>query len=386
LRPAAESSAVSARLLIAGRQVYECMWALMAAARSRVRIETYIWKPGAVADRFLQELHSAAARGVRIELLIDAFGSSGLPAGYFAALQSAGARIVWFNTRRLLRRSFRNHRKLMTVDGESAVIGGLNIADEYDGDGISRGWRDFAVELRGAIVASLDISMDHMFELAAFGPGSLRRFAHHYRRGRWRRGPQQVTTAPDILLGGPGTRRSVRMQQGLRADLAGARDVTVYAAYPLPTARMRRAIRAVASRGRVRLVTGARSDVEMVRWAAQHLYPFWLRGGVELYEYLPQVVHAKLIVIDDVVYVGSANLDIRSLRINYEILVRIPSVALAGQVRSAFQDDLLRSRRIDYEAWRSQRRWWHGLRSLWAFLLLVRLDPYLAKRGLRSLS
>lgn len=374
-----------ARLLVAGSEVYECMWASMAAARSRVRIETYIWKPGSVADRFLQELHAAAARGVRIELLIDAFGSAGLPAGYFAALQSAGARVVWFNTRRLFRRSFRNHRKLMTVDGEIAVIGGLNIADEYDGDGINRGWRDFAVELRGDIVAALDTSMDHMFELADFGPGSLRRFAHHYRRRRWRRRPHQVTAAPDILLGGPGT-RSVRMQHALRADLAGAHDVVVYAAYLLPTARMRRAIRAVASRGRVRLMTGARSDVETVHWAAQHLYPFWLRGGVELYEYLPQVVHAKLIVIDDVVYVGSANLDIRSLRINYEMLLRIPSAVLAGEVRAAFHDDLMRSQRIDYVTWRGQRRWWHGLRSLWAYLLLVRLDPYLAKRGLRGLS
>jgi cardiolipin synthase len=361
------------------------MWANLAAARAAVRIETYVWKPGAVADRFLQELHAAAARGVRVELLIDAFGSAGLPASYFSALQSAGARLVWFNTRRLFRRSFRNHRKLMTVDGEIAVIGGLNIADEYDGDGIARGWRDFAVELRGTSVAALDTSMDHMFELADFGPGTLRRFARHFRQRRWRHRPQQATTSPDILLGGPGT-RSVRMQQALRTDLAGARDVVLYAAYLVPTSRMRRAIRAVARRGRVRLVTGARSDVEMVRWAAQYLYPFWLRGGVQLYEYLPQVVHAKLIVIDDVVYVGSANLDIRSLRINYELLLRIPSAALARQVRAVFNDDLGRSQRIDYASWRGQRRWWHGLRSLWAFALLVRLDPYLAKRGLRGLS
>ncbi len=361
------------------------MWVNIAAARTVVRIETYIWKPGAVADRFLQELHAAAARGVRVELLIDAFGSAGLPAGYFSALQSAGARLIWFNKRRLLRRSFRNHRKLMTVDGQIAVIGGLNIADEYDGDGIERGWRDFAVELRGAIVAALDTSMDHMFELADFGPGTLRRFAHHFRRRRWRRSLHRAGGPPDMLLGGPGT-RSLRMQQALRADLAHARDVVLYTAYLLPTSRMRRAIRAVASRGRVRLVTGAQSDVETVRWAAQHLYPFWLRGGVELYEYLPQVLHAKLIVIDDVVYVGSANLDIRSLRINYELLVRIPSSLLAGQVRAAFNDDLGRSQRIDYASWNGQRRWWHGLRSLWAFALLVRLDPYLAKRGLRSLS
>ena len=373
------------RLLTSGHDVYECMWAHIAAARSLVRIETYIWKRSAVAERFLKELQGALARGVQVELLLDAFGSAGLPAGYFDDLRYAGAEVVWFNTGRFFRQSLRNHRKLMTVDGSVAVIGGLNIGDEYDGDGITHGWRDFAVELRGEVVAALDTSMDHMFELADFGRSALRRFAQYYRLRRWGRQPRHASSRPVVLLGGPGT-RGVRMQQVLRADLRGARDVIVYTAYLLPTLRMRRAIRAVARRGRVRLLTGAKSDVRAMRWGAEHLYPFWLRGGVELYEYQPQIVHAKLIVIDDVVYVGSPNMDIRSLRINYELLVRMPSADLAGQVRAAFEDDLTRSQRIEHDPWLRSRNWWQRLRSLWAFTLAVRLDPYLARRGLRGLS
>jgi cardiolipin synthase A/B len=361
------------------------MWKAIAAARSRVRLETYIWKAGLVADRFLLELHAALGRGVRVELLLDAFGSDGLPADYFQALRAAGARVVWFNPRRVLRLSFRNHRKLLTVDAEVAVIGGLNIADEYDGDGVERGWRDFAVELRGGIVPVLDRSLDRMFRLADFGAQSLQYFARHYRAGRRRRVERTVAGSAALLLSGPGT-RSHFMQASLRRDLQVCADVLIYAAYLLPPSRMRRAIRAVAHRGRVRLMTGALSDVPLVRWAAQRLYPFWLRGGVQLFEYQPQIVHAKLIAIDDIVYVGSANLDIRSLRINYELLVRVQSPALAAQVRAAFEQDLQRARPIDAAGWRATRRWWHGLVSLWAYLLLVRLDPYLARQRLKRLA
>jgi len=353
------------------------MWSSIAAAQRVVRIETYIWKAGIVADRFLEELHAAAARGVRVEILVDAFGSERLGPAYFRSLQGAGARVVWFNQSRYFRGSFRNHRKLMTVDGHLAIVGGLNIGDEYDGDGIATGWRDFAVELRGPIVASLDSSMDQMFQLAGFTPMAVARFARRYLRHH-----DVDRHSTGLLLSGPGT-RSGRLQRVIRSDLAAGRELSAYAAYLLPTWQIRRAMRAVARRGRVRLITGAQSDVPLVRWAAQRLYPFWLRGGVALYEYQPQIVHAKLIVLDDVVYAGSANLDIRSLRINYELMVRIPSRSLAEQVRQVFDGDLTRSERIDPAEWGRHRRWWQSLRSLWAYLLLVRLDPFLAGRGLR---
>jgi cardiolipin synthase len=379
------SSVRSARLLTGGSEVYGCMWAAIAAAQVRVRIETYIWKPGAVADRFLQEISAALARGAKVQILLDTFGSDGLPKGYFDALCDAGARIVWFNPSPVLRYSFRNHRKLMTVDSALAIVGGLNIADEYDGDGVTRGWRDFAVELRGPVVAALDESLDRMLELAKFTPNRLRRFALHLRHRRRLRplSPQDVEDR--LLLSGPGT-RSARMPHALRVDLSGARDVLVYAAYLLPTVRIRRAIRSVARRGRVRMMTGTQTDVPLVRWAAQRLYPFWLRGGVQLYEYDAQVVHAKLIVIDDIVYAGSANLDIRSLRINYELLVRIPSADLAAQVRAAFVADEARATHIDHEEWLRKRHWWQWPLSFLAYELLVRVDPYLARRRLRRLA
>src|SRR5258706_4231483 len=254
-----------ARLLVAGREVYGAMWAAIAAASAQVQLETYIWKPGQVANRFLELLLAAARRGVRVELLLDAFGADGLPAGYFAPLKAAGARISWFNPVRVLRYSFRNHRKLLVVDNHIAVVGGLNIADEYDGDGISTGWRDFAVQLRGEVVAELSPSFARMQQLARFSPRALRHFA----RARHRLAP--TAGATQLLVSGPGT-RSRRLRQALRADLRRANDVGVYAAYLLPPGRMRRALRAAARRGRVPIITGVRSDGALVQWAAERGY------------------------------------------------------------------------------------------------------------------
>jgi cardiolipin synthase A/B len=366
-------------LLIAGTEVYGAMRAAIAGARRSVQFETYIWKSGRVADQFLSLLEAAARRGVGVELLLDSFGSDGLPDNYFAQLKVAGARVGWFNPVRVLRYSFRNHRKLLVVDDEIAVVGGLNVADEYDGDGINMGWRDFAIELRGAVVSELASSFGLMWQLARFTPHSLRRFSRASHRLPVR------SSATRLLVCGPGTRmRNMRLV--LRADLRRANDVGVYAAYLVPPIRMRRALRAAARRGAVRVITAAKSDVALVQWAAQRVYGFWLRSGVQLFEYLPQVMHGKLIVIDDVVYIGSANLDVRSLRINYELLVRIESAPLAAQVRATMDADVLRSNQLHHPAWRASRRWWHVLRSWWAYLLLVRLDPYLQRRKLRRLA
>ena len=110
-----------------------------------------------------------------------------------------------------------------------------------------------------------------------------------------------------------------------------------------------------------------------------------MEGGAELYEYQPQVLHAKLILMDDIVYVGSCNLDRRSLDINFELLLRLEWPELAEQGRAMFEAALSLSRRVPAEEWRARRRWWQELRSTVAYWLLTRIDPLLARRPLRSL-
>jgi cardiolipin synthase len=157
-------------------------------------------------------------------------------------------------------------------------------------------------------------------------------------------------------------------------------------AYFLPTVRIRRELTRVARRGgRVQLILAACSDVPLSQLASQSLYAGLMRAGVEIYEYQPQVLHAKLLLIDRLAYVGSANLDARSLHINYELLVRVREPELIQEAHSSFDEDLRRSQRVDPTTWRRSRSVWRRLKERWAHFLLARVDTYMARRQLQTL-
>jgi len=365
-------------LLVGGTAAYARMCELINGACGQVELETYIYQPDAVGDRFRDCLVQAARRGVQVRVLVDAFGSDGLPDEYFDALVAAGGEVRRFNPKRLLRLSFRNHRKLLRCDGR-AVVGGLNIAAEYDGDGIERGWKDLAVEVSGPIVAILAASFERMWRLAPFRRRDLRGF---WGGRRLLRGPAVHET--ELLLSGPGCPSGV-LRSRLARDIRESSRCLAWAAYFLPSRRIRRALRAAARSGDVRIMLAAQSDVPMSRWASERHFTALLRSHARLYEYLPQILHAKAVVADDVVYMGSANLDVRSLRINFELLLRIPSPLLAARLRAEFDGDAGRAQEIQLQSWRRTRAWWHAARSYVAYIVLARLDPYIATRKLQSL-
>jgi cardiolipin synthase A/B len=365
-------------LLVGGTAAYACMWRLIRAATATVELETYIYEAGPVGDRFLAELAGAARRGVKVRVLVDAYGSDALPRGYFAPLLAAGGELRWFNPKRLLRLSFRNHRKLLRADGE-AVVGGLNIADAYAGDGLSSGWRDFAVRVDGPVVDLLAGSFARMWDLAAFGRREFLDF--------WRLGAHPDVDAqdrPGLLVSGPGC-PTAGLRRRLLSDIRAARRLWAWAAYFLPSRRIGAAIRDAARRGDAEIMLGECSDVPVARWASERLFTRFLRAGVRIHRYRPQIVHAKVLVLDDVVYIGSSNLDVRSLLINYELLLRLPSAPLAARLREEFATDRRHAETLEPSRWRKGRRWWQSVRSYVAYQLLARLDPYLAARSLKAL-
>ena len=157
-------------------------------------------------------------------------------------------------------------------------------------------------------------------------------------------------------------------------------------AYFLPSWRLRHDLmRVVRQGGRVQLILAGQSDVQLSKLAAQSLYRRLLRAGVEIYEYQPQILHAKLFIVDDAVYTGSSNLDTRSLQINYELMIRFETGELAEQARAIFADTLRHCRRITREEWRQSRTFWQKMKQRWAYFLLNRIDPYVARRQWRSL-
>jgi len=119
--------------------------------------------------------------------------------------------------------------------------------------------------------------------------------------------------------------------------------------------------------------------------AARSLYRRLLRSGVKIYEYQPQILHAKLIIVDDVTYVGSANLDTRSTHINYELMLRFEKPAMAAEARDIFDKALENCRRVNGEEWRKSHTLWRSLKQRWAYFLLNKIDPYVALRQWRAL-
>ena len=355
-----------------------------------IRLESYLMREDGPATWMRAALLRARERGVEVRMMIDAFGSEQVRDNFLEPLRAAGVQLEIFNPKRLLRLSFRNHRKLLTADGDRAVLGGFNIAPEYAGDGVQRGWCDTAITIRGPVVQDLERSFDALYRLAPFTAKSLRWFQ---RLGRMALGrgalprPGRRSDVPDVsvLLSGPGMPRGA-LREWLRHDLRHGHDIAIASAYFLPELPVRKLLYRARRRGRVRVLLAGRSDVPLAKHAAERLYRRLLRRRIELYEYEPQILHAKLMVADDIIYVGSCNLDRRSLRINYEMVLRLHWPELAADARQWFEQSLQHAKAVDRRQWAETRTFLRRMWSRFAYLLLARVDPLVARRRFRAIS
>ena len=348
----------------------------IAAARHSVRLETYIYGDGHLGRLFADALLAAVKRGVRVCVLVDGFGSWALPENYFDALSAAGANVRRFNRLTFWRFAIRDHRKLLVCDDHIAFVGGFNISDEYDGDGVASGWCDVGARLADpALVPELAASFDKLFDFAETRHRTFQRFLTR----------RHNLFQCDSPMGHHQGLKALSFPKRLRYDLVHSRDVRIISAYFLPTYRLRRAlIRVARNGGRVRLILAGRSDVYVSQLAARNLYPRLLQAGVEIYEYQPQILHAKLICADTVTYLGSANLDIRSLRLNYELILRFQDKAIAAGAHEIFDKILAHSRRIEPAAWKKGLTLWQRCKYRWANFLLTRIDPFVSLRQFRA--
>jgi cardiolipin synthase len=357
--------------LATGAEMLRRMLSAIADARHSIRLEMYIVHTGTMAEEFREALVQACRRGVKVQVLVDALGSMVLPESFWAPLRGAGGEFRWFNPLSLNFISIRDHRKLLACDDDLAFVGGVNIAAEYEGDGVTSGWRDLGLAVRGPLAVEISAAFDEMFSHADF---------RHPPFSRLRKSPRQkVVAAPaaQLLLGGPSRNNPMRL--ALRNDLRRARSVRIICAYFLPPWRIRHELMRAARRGaRVQLILPGKSDLPFSRLAGQSFYRRLIVAGVEIYEYQPQILHAKMFLIDDFVYAGSANLDPRALNINYELMVRLSHPDLARQGDEIFERDLTHCRRIDLESWRKARTLLDRFRARLAYLILARLDPMVA--------
>jgi cardiolipin synthase len=364
------------------RTVDESMSAMLAGiegAQHSVRLEMYIYSASRIGERFRDALVGAARRGVQVRVLLDAWGSITLSDKFWEGLREAGGEVLWFNPLRLGRYGIRDHRKLLVCDESMAFVGGFNISSEYQGDGITRGWYDLGLQVEGHLAHELAMSFDGMFEAADL---SHRPFAISRKRLQ----EKVVATAQgQVVLAGPGHRPNL-LKAMLVNDIRYTKSLRIIAAYFLPPRPIRRALIRAARRGtRIQIVLGAKSDVPLLQVAFRRFYQAFLRAGIELYEYQPQVLHAKLIIADDIIYAGSANLDRRSFLANYELMLRVANHALATEAGGIFAKTLSHCRPIERRSWKKSRSFWAKINEWWAFFLLARVDACVSRRQLRNL-
>ena len=370
---------VTLHWLPTGQEIFPAILAAIAAARRSIQFEVYYYADGQLGRKFCEALTVAAQRGVQVQVLVDAVGSWMLPGNYFQPLIKAGGQMRRFNPLHYSRFGVRDHRKLLVCDELTVFIGGFNISDEYNGDGVNHGWCDLGARMDDIDLAKdLGASFNALFKMADFHRKPLLRL----RLFRRKRGTRAVG---NLLFTHPG-RGASPFQAALYRDLKTASDVRIISAYFLPTRRLRRELMRVVRRGgRVQLILAGKTDVRISQLAARSLYHRLLKAGMEIYEYQPQVLHAKMIICDQTTYLGSSNLDIRSLNLNYELMLRLPDKTVSQSAKKIFDARLEYSKPIERGAWRGIRSFWQRWHFHWAHFLLARIDPLVALWQFRKL-
>lgn len=350
--------------------------ALIDGARREVRLLYYIFADDAAGRRVRQALLDAAGRGVRVWLMVDGFGSEATDEDFFTPLERADkARVCRFQPRFGRRYLLRNHQKMAIADDDRVIVGGFNIEDDYFATGPDS-WRDFGIEVTGP-------SIDHLvrYYQALFDWSTDRRATLRGMR-RLIRGSSQTKGSVRWLIGGP-TLRPSRLVVTLRDDMRDARRLDMIMAYFAPNPALLRRLGRIARRGMARIVTAARSDNRVTIGAARHCYYRLLRGGVAISEYQPAKLHEKLIAIDDIGYVGSANFDMRSLYLNLELMLRVEDVRFADAVRGRIERAAQRSERIDWDRYRELATPWRKM--LWTIhYFIVAVLDFGVSRGLNA--
>jgi len=364
------------RLLKNGSEIFPAMFESIDGAVSCAGLEMYVFADDGTGREFRDRLVNAAKRGVRVMVMVDAVGSWPLPESFWDELRNAGGMVRQFRPVSRGMFLFRNHRKLLLVDDRIAYIGGMNIADEYfRGSRGEQAWRDNALEIAGSKVMWLRRSFDRMWMRAEM---PFRKVVLSLRPGRRSREQPEFGTLRFLESGPEDPMQPVR--SAYRRLIGGAgRSIDLAMGYFYPQGRTLRALKRAILRGvRVRLLFTQRSDVAVARWAARGLYGRLLRDGMEVWEYRPSMMHAKLAIIDDVVIAGSANLDLRSGRINNELVAVVHDEDMARQARSDFEEDLKQADRISLEEWK-ERPLLQRIKERISAWLLARLDIFIAR-------
>lgn len=335
--------------LVNGDQIFPAMLKGIRSARKSINFETYVYRDGDIAREMSMALAERARAGVKVHAILDAQGSFKIGPSNLATLRDAGVEVsmyhslLWLDPRRF---NNRTHRKLLIIDGKTAFIGGVGIADLWTGHAEdSKHWRDNHYQVTGPVVAQMQaIFMENWLKTN----GTLLHGNEYF--------PPLGSTGSSLAQAFKGSPRngSIDVEEMYLLAIASAqKSLLIENAYFLPNEMTRQALVHAAQRG-VNIeviVPGKHIDQKLVRYASRRHYPELVSAGIKLYEYEPTMVHVKLLIVDGVfASVGSANLDNRSIRLNDEANLDVLDSRFAAEQTKLFEADKRRSRPMNVDS------------------------------------
>ncbi|RAP77643.1 cardiolipin synthase [Paenibacillus montanisoli] len=338
-----------------GNAKFGALFADIERASNHIHLMYYIVQNDALGNRLVDALTEKAKQGIKVRFLVDDIGCSALPRYFFDRLRAAGGEVAYFFPSRIpylnIRVNYRNHRKLVIIDGQIGYIGGFNVGDEYLGvDKRFGSWRDSHLRITGHAVLQMQAHYMLDWNMAASRPITrdvLGLFPPS--AGIGNAGIQIVSSGPDQTL---------EQIKNAYIKMINAAKETVYIQTPyfIPDESLLTALKmAVLSGIDVRMMIPSRPDHKMVYWASYSYLGDLLSEGMKCYLYEKGFLHAKTIVVDGhVASVGTANVDIRSFKLNFEVNAILYDTATAAELKRIFEADMADSTELTYEVYKKR--------------------------------
>ena len=367
-------------LLKNGAAYFPQLCADIDAAQHSIYLETYIFSADETGRMVADALRRAAARGVVVRVMLDGYGSAQLPLPWLEELRAANVQVQWFRReispftlrRSRMRRLRRLHRKLVVVDGEVAFVGGINIINDVSRhDGFDFPRLDYAVRVQGTLAGEIQGTMRRLWGAVSWA--NFRRRGKEMRRFVLNRAKHDTAPGITLILRDNLRHRHDIEDAYMKAIAEAQREVIIANAYFLPRRAFRQALIQAAQRGvRIMLLLQGRVEYRVQHYATHALYDQLLAGDIEIYEYQPSYLHAKVAVVDGLwATVGSSNIDPFSLMLALEANLAVHDAGFAGALRESLVAE------IAGEAVRVGDR--YGVSRSWTDRLVARVSYWIVR-------
>ena len=345
----------SVEYFITGRDKFQALFRDIDKAADHIHIEYYVWDDDVIGNQLKNLLIKKSAEGVKIRVIVDAVGSWRVKNSFYEQLRSAGIEVEEFMKVRFpmftSHVNYRNHRKVVVIDGQVGYIGGMNVADRYINGPSWGNWRDTHIRIEGKGVQGLQSIFLIDWYLVSKSLITARKYFPSLE--------SYGDNLMQIVSSGPYSPAREIMQGFMQAIFGAQSYIYIQTPYFIPPESLSDALIAASVRGvDVRLMVPRRSDTLLVQLASRSYFKKLLRAGISIYFYEPGFLHSKLVVIDDsLTLMGSANFDIRSFEQNLEVMAFIYNEATAIRGKEIFVEDQNNSTAIVLREWIKRPVW-----------------------------